>query len=510
MGYKCCCEHSFWQSFSYINGAVITTTLIVDNSAFNVDTPFENNRPTLIPENQDSGFAVHVAPGSEHGIHAGEQTGTGTGFLDNHKGVNVRVSTYHQTDADFTPTEHHGPINNKFSKNTVETKKERCTFGICADLDSNNPDLANLPATAHGSALPNEAVVGGQELPSYKVKVKKDNKIKIEKVEGGVETVINPSAPALPGVPKAKGKAAPAPAPAPVVETTLNTPVQPGTTVLPVASNTGFQIGDMILVGNAETRTITGFGSLILDSPLTGTYPAGTPIQKVPAIAAKAATPAEDPAAAGKAGEGSSAGSQTSSGGYGILITVVILVCCCLVGGGGAAFMLSGRKKKSRSTDREAYLKNDFIERQPVYQETPGSAQEMEPMIKEAPPMANAAADVNAEAAEAGDQRELAVEAQAPVVVPLQPTTSFPLQVGVPTTTVPATAPSGVSFPGMPTIGTSMYTGQAASNYMTTVPYGNYASPSAYVSAPSAYSQQLGMTTSIQAMPGASQYVYRQ
>ena len=39
-----------------------------------------------------------------------------------------------------------------------------------------------------------------------------------------------------------------------------------------------------------ETRTIVGFGSLILDSPLVNSYPAGTTVQVYPATTATAAT----------------------------------------------------------------------------------------------------------------------------------------------------------------------------------------------------------------------------
>lgn len=83
----------------------------------------------------------------------------------------------------------------------------------------------------------------------------------------------------------------------------------------------------------------------------------------------------------------------------------------------------------------------------------------------------------------------------------LQPTNSFPLQGQA----------NPISFPGMPPIGGSMLLQptagstymsalpQGASMNMTTAaPYQNYASQSAYTSAPAAYSQQLGMT-----MPGA-------
>jgi hypothetical protein len=57
-----------------------------------------------------------------------------------------------------------------------------------------------------------------------------------------------------------------------------------GTTRLEVASIDGFAIGDLIRIGTgpgAETGIIAGFGSIILQQPLAGSYPAGTPVELV-------------------------------------------------------------------------------------------------------------------------------------------------------------------------------------------------------------------------------------
>ena len=65
------------------------------------------------------------------------------------------------------------------------------------------------------------------------------------------------------------------------VSTTLLMPVQKGDTVLEVANVSDFQIGMQITIGTGaqkETRVIVGFGSLILDSPLTFNHPSNTPI----------------------------------------------------------------------------------------------------------------------------------------------------------------------------------------------------------------------------------------
>merc|ERR1719440_2050374 len=110
-------------------------------------------------------------------------------------------------------------------------------------------------------------------------------------------------------------------------------------------------------------------------------------------------------------------------------------------------------------------------------------------MLKEAPPPM-----------EEAPIAELPIVAEVGPINPLEPTPSLPIQMAVPTTTV-AAAPSLASFPGMPTIGAPVM--QSAS-MTTALPYGNYAAQptmgSTYVTAPSAYSQQLGMTTNLTAL----------
>eukprot|EP00929_Paragymnodinium_shiwhaense_P013743 TRINITY_DN121596_c0_g1_i1.p1 TRINITY_DN121596_c0_g1~~TRINITY_DN121596_c0_g1_i1.p1 ORF type:complete len:385 (-),score=101.91 TRINITY_DN121596_c0_g1_i1:189-1343(-) len=96
---------------------------------------------------------------------------------------------------------------------------------------------------------------------------------------------------------------APAPVPAPVpaaapgpaqqvVFTTLSSAAFAGATVLNVESSEGFKVGDHVMIGEpdvlrdipAETRTIIGFGSLILDAALQKTYPASTLVRRVDEI----------------------------------------------------------------------------------------------------------------------------------------------------------------------------------------------------------------------------------
>jgi len=60
----------------------------------------------------------------------------------------------------------------------------------------------------------------------------------------------------------------------------------PGATEISVADPTGFSIGDSVAIGyggaDAEVRTITGFGSLILNKPLLFAHPAGEPVVLLP------------------------------------------------------------------------------------------------------------------------------------------------------------------------------------------------------------------------------------
>ena len=68
-----------------------------------------------------------------------------------------------------------------------------------------------------------------------------------------------------------------------MVITYLTTAAQAGDTVLYVMASSGASIGDTVVVGdrslvNAETRTITGFGSIFIDSPLLYDWPLDTPV----------------------------------------------------------------------------------------------------------------------------------------------------------------------------------------------------------------------------------------
>merc|ERR1712086_1084080 len=78
--------------------------------------------------------------------------------------------------------------------------------------------------------------------------------------------------------------------------TTLEKAVAKGATKMPVASDSGFKIGDMIDIGPGtpehEVNTVKAFGSIICATPLQNDHPAGTVVAK----AAKPAAPAPVPA----------------------------------------------------------------------------------------------------------------------------------------------------------------------------------------------------------------------
>jgi len=84
---------------------------------------------------------------------------------------------------------------------------------------------------------------------------------------------------------------------------------------------------------------------------------------------------------------GSSSGSGSSGSNKVTVGVILLMIGCCIILGIAAAWLLSRPTKKTkRGTDREAYLKHDFIERQPMYSdgvaEQVSSRQgEMEPMI---------------------------------------------------------------------------------------------------------------------------------
>jgi len=67
----------------------------------------------------------------------------------------------------------------------------------------------------------------------------------------------------------------------PKVTTQLNTAVPAGATSVVVASQEGVKVGDKITFtggGNTETKTVVGFASILLDSPLKYAYPAGATV----------------------------------------------------------------------------------------------------------------------------------------------------------------------------------------------------------------------------------------
>jgi len=78
--------------------------------------------------------------------------------------------------------------------------------------------------------------------------------------------------------------------------TTLEKAVAKGATKMPVASDSGFKIGDMIDIGPGtpehEVNTVKAFGSIICATPLQNDHPAGTVVAKAANPAAPAPVPA--------------------------------------------------------------------------------------------------------------------------------------------------------------------------------------------------------------------------
>jgi len=285
-----------------------------------------------------------------------------------------------------------------------------------------------------------------------------------------------------------------------------------GTTLMEVDNALGFNVGDTISIGGVETKTIvsesiTGRQAAVfnLDSPIVGNFRARTAVDKQPPIAARTQAVATE-----------SRGSSTSSPDFskkGWLLLGASLCCClCVAAAAGFAVMSNKTSKKTRkkALDREAYIKNDFIERQPVYSDTDVPASQEEPL------MAVAAVDVNGDGI--ADVMVAGVDAnrdgipdvlQAPMLPPLQPTGSFPLQQTVSaaypvttyTTAAPMASPSLASFPGMPPIGTGSILQPRTTSMSTALPYGG----STYVTGGSTYiqqpSQQLGVTTNLTSFP---------
>jgi hypothetical protein len=155
------------------------------------------------------------------------------------------------------------------------------------------------------------------------------------------------------------------------VQSPLSVPVKAGATILQVEAQTGFNVGDYILVGGKEKKKIVGFGSIMLDSPLQNSYPVGTTIAQV-----------SDPAP-GTYYQGGGANTSNSSG-IGALTALLVVCLLCICAGAVGAFIMLSRKKKNRSTDREMDMKQDFIERQPIYHDVPAQPEEeMQQLMQE-------------------------------------------------------------------------------------------------------------------------------
>merc|ERR1712110_243132 len=75
--------------------------------------------------------------------------------------------------------------------------------------------------------------------------------------------------------------------------TTLSTPAKKGDTKIDVANSAGFPVGSKCKVGD-ETNTVTGHGSLLLLTPLRGTWPAGTIVINISSASSTSRDQGED------------------------------------------------------------------------------------------------------------------------------------------------------------------------------------------------------------------------
>jgi len=498
-------ESNFIAGFGSI---VLKTPLIYDHAAGAVITMPQSvgHVKSLVG---DTASGVTIGAGAQVGTNI--QTGpSDPNFLVNHNGANVKVQTVRMVDPSFVATEHHGPIHNEFSKNDDKSKKERCQFGICADLDANDPDSPQA-GTVHGLNVTNNTFKPPNttnQLPSIVATVGTDDEVKVDEIKDGVVAPLGATSSTLPPLRI-------------IPETTTSAAIAKGATVIPVQSIVGFAKGDQIMIGGVETTTIVGFGSILVNPPVQNDYPAGTKIQRV----STAATPPPVNQKAGTVSSyNSSEGNWISSYDYRPLIAFLIVCCLCCIAAAGAAFVMSKKQKKKKGgTDREAYLKNDFIERQPVYHEVPSQPEAAEAMPMLSPisasregPVAVTGIDTTGDGranvivagedknrdgipdALEGDRTASALVQQLTAPPPLQPyqaTASFPATVSA---YAPQTTSSYMPYAGGYTTAGATYT-TTPSTYLNTT-----------MAAPTAYSnynnQQLGMTGPLTSFPMTSVY----
>jgi hypothetical protein len=126
-------------------------------------------------------------------------------------------------------------------------------------------------------------------------------------------------------------------APGLTIQSTSTEVATVGAKIIKTASNEGFAVGDKIMIGrgtaNSEVNTIVGFGSLVLETPLSKTHPSGSTIEVVTAeeaalaidVAEEAAAATAQAAAANAASDASAKSTATT-----IAVLVVLLVVAIL------------------------------------------------------------------------------------------------------------------------------------------------------------------------------------
>jgi len=165
-----------------------------------------------------------------------------------------------------------------------------------------------------------------------------------------------------------------------MVNTTLSSKGDKGATVIEVHDQSGFAVGDYVLIGGQETKQIMGFSSIVLDSPLSKDYDVNTTIQKVPPLPQPVGGGSSSGIGASSGAPGKNSSTSSSSIFQSAWATALLIVGCCLICCLAVACALNRPKQKKRGTDREAMMKKDFMERQPLVDQE--AAHQAEPMTQ--------------------------------------------------------------------------------------------------------------------------------
>jgi hypothetical protein len=147
--------------------------------------------------------------------------------------------------------------------------------------------------------------------------------------------------------------------PAPLVKTVLTTPLHVGDSVIEVADQSGFAIGDVIQIGN-EINEVKGFSSIILNHPVSEDHPAGVAVELLTnATGGQASTtPDVDAVLGGGVGLSTSIRAReeanTGNGSSGAAMVVIgLLVCAAAICAASLTMFFCSSRKGRSSRSRE-------------------------------------------------------------------------------------------------------------------------------------------------------------